>query len=374
LSLILLPETAKNMGVEKLIEDIAPWGRLEFFKSLNDIPALAEKYKSFRVEQILILSFTGPFVLAEVKKKIERPVLSYDTILLETAFDFPSDSILVIVDDNAQAKILEENKSFYEQSREQVKIAITRNTREAGELVVKAYTSGESKIFLLGGVLLSIGKEEVFDIIYEEIGVKKDLRVIDCLEKIIEMSQKSVGEAPSSYTIKSILPCIAESDKIRVIVLFDKPFHEAIPVLFLMIPASTYNEALCSLSFRASKGELVSVYGSGRVCIATVSSIERAKEILEALRKAIERAYSIIRERGGIPKSFIETKMNIRPLDVYKLLPKTNCGECGESSCMAFAVKLVNGQASPDECPHLSSEDKRRLEKMLFPLGEKLVI
>ncbi|RLG45420.1 MAG: hypothetical protein DRN92_06785 [Thermoproteota archaeon] len=32
----------------------------------------------------------------------------------------------------------------------------------------------------------------------------------------------------------------------------------------------------------------------------------------------------------------------ISPTDVYKYLPRTNCGECGETTCMAFAVKLVN--------------------------------
>lgn len=374
MSLVLAPQRARSTDIERLIEDIVPWGKLEFFESPDSILALAEKYRSFRVEQVLILSFTGPLILAEVEKKLGCPVLSYDNVLLETALDFPSENILVIVNDEAQARVLEENKGFYEQSREQVRITIAKDAREAGELVVKTYATGESKVFLLGSLLLSLGKDEVLDLVYEEIGVRKDLRIIDCLEKLIETSQKSAGGAPSSYTIKSILPCIAESDKIRVIAVFDKPFHEAIPILFLMTPASTYNEALCALSFRTSRGELVSVYGSGRICIATVSGIERAKEILEALRKAVEKAYNIMRERGGVSKSVLEAKMKIRPLDVYKLLPKTNCGDCGESSCMAFAVKLVNGQASPDECPHLSSEDKRRLEKMLFPLGEKLII
>ncbi len=32
----------------------------------------------------------------------------------------------------------------------------------------------------------------------------------------------------------------------------------------------------------------------------------------------------------------------VSPIEVYKLLPRTNCKECGEENCMAFAVKLVN--------------------------------
>jgi len=43
----------------------------------------------------------------------------------------------------------------------------------------------------------------------------------------------------------------------------------------------------------------------------------------------------------------------ISPIDVYKLLPKTNCQECNESNCMAFATKLVNGELTISDCPPL---------------------
>jgi acetyl-CoA decarbonylase/synthase, CODH/ACS complex subunit gamma len=43
----------------------------------------------------------------------------------------------------------------------------------------------------------------------------------------------------------------------------------------------------------------------------------------------------------------------ISPIDVYKLLPKTNCGECKEANCMAFATRLVNGELMLADCPPL---------------------
>jgi acetyl-CoA decarbonylase/synthase complex subunit gamma len=43
----------------------------------------------------------------------------------------------------------------------------------------------------------------------------------------------------------------------------------------------------------------------------------------------------------------------ISPIDVYKLLPKTNCGECKEANCMAFATRLVNGELMLSDCPPL---------------------
>ncbi|MCG8617732.1 MAG: LuxR C-terminal-related transcriptional regulator [Desulfobacterales bacterium] len=39
---------------------------------------------------------------------------------------------------------------------------------------------------------------------------------------------------------------------------------------------------------------------------------------------------------------------------ILKLLPGTNCGECGVKTCMAFAALLARQQVSPDQCPHMT--------------------
>jgi hypothetical protein len=41
------------------------------------------------------------------------------------------------------------------------------------------------------------------------------------------------------------------------------------------------------------------------------------------------------------------------PLQAYKLLPKSNCGECRVSTCMAFAAAIIKQEKRPAECPHL---------------------
>ena len=43
----------------------------------------------------------------------------------------------------------------------------------------------------------------------------------------------------------------------------------------------------------------------------------------------------------------------LSPIQIYKLLPGTNCGDCGESNCMAFSAKLVNREALLEECKPL---------------------
>jgi len=53
--------------------------------------------------------------------------------------------------------------------------------------------------------------------------------------------------------------------------------------------------------------------------------------------------------------------MALSGLQIQKLLPKTNCKECGSSTCMAFAMKLAAKKASLSECPYASEEAKQVL-------------
>lgn len=50
--------------------------------------------------------------------------------------------------------------------------------------------------------------------------------------------------------------------------------------------------------------------------------------------------------------------MALKALDIYKLLPKKNCKECGDPTCLTFAMKLAGGKADVDLCPYLSDEAK----------------
>jgi len=53
--------------------------------------------------------------------------------------------------------------------------------------------------------------------------------------------------------------------------------------------------------------------------------------------------------------------MALSGLDIFKLLPKTNCGDCGVPTCMAFAMKIAQKKAELSSCPHASAEAKAAL-------------
>ncbi len=59
--------------------------------------------------------------------------------------------------------------------------------------------------------------------------------------------------------------------------------------------------------------------------------------------------------------------MALTGLDIYKQLPKTNCGECGSPTCLAFAMQLAAKKTSLDKCPHISEGGRAALEGASAP-------
>src|SRR3990172_8300925 len=68
----------------------------------------------------------------------------------------------------------------------------------------------------------------------------------------------------------------------------------------------------------------------------------------------------------------------LSPIDVYKLLPRTNCKECGVENCMAFATKIVNREITIDQCkPLLKKENEKaymQLKEMLKPAVKEVIV
>lgn len=59
--------------------------------------------------------------------------------------------------------------------------------------------------------------------------------------------------------------------------------------------------------------------------------------------------------------------MALTVLEIYKHLPKKNCGECGVPTCLAFAMRIAGHQAKPEHCPYITAEDKAFLESESSP-------
>ncbi len=52
-------------------------------------------------------------------------------------------------------------------------------------------------------------------------------------------------------------------------------------------------------------------------------------------------------------------------IELYRKLPKKNCGECRQKKCMPFALSLMKGEAEPDDCPYLNQDEANELKKQI---------
>ena len=66
--------------------------------------------------------------------------------------------------------------------------------------------------------------------------------------------------------------------------------------------------------------------------------------------------------------------MGLTGIQIFKLLPKTNCKECGVPTCLAFAMNLAAGKAELASCPYVSEEAKALLSEAAAPPIRPLAI
>ncbi len=150
--------------------------------------------------------------------------------------------------------------------------------------------------------------------------------------------------------VRQLLPCIADSSKFRVIANMAPPLGGTLKVLEPLFPRGKYSDKISALIIQ--KGEIITtIYGSGKVTMTMIKSEGEAKEALENLKNTINNAIA----KGVAPAS--REKVRVEPMELYKYLPQTNCGKCGEQSCYTFAIKLMSGEASLEKCTQLKEPE-----------------
>ena len=85
------------------------------------------------------------------------------------------------------------------------------------------------------------------------------------------------------------------------------------------------------------------------IAVSNAADREGAQKELDGLIALVNRTWE---RRAEIPPSY-EVRRRPTMMDVYKLLPQTNCKQCGQPTCYTFALKLVASQKKLDDCPPL---------------------
>lgn len=146
------------------------------------------------------------------------------------------------------------------------------------------------------------------------------------------------------------LPCLAEPGKIQVVGRPTESLGSVIPYLATLPGIVTYNPETPSLTFRRRPGFMTLT--ADKVTITQVTDNEEGENLLANLAEAINTTWEQREELVAVTRP----TRTLRPLDIYTQLPQTNCGECGEATCMAFAAQLFMRERSSEECPPLQAD------------------
>jgi len=139
----------------------------------------------------------------------------------------------------------------------------------------------------------------------------------------------------------------------------DQDVSGAIPYVNSVLGGSTYMKDPPSVTFK-SQGKLITIYQK-KIAINALKDEAEARKIVEWLKREINDAWE---KKDSITPSF-EAMPQPKLMEILKLLPKTNCRECKEPTCLVFATRVVEGAKGPESCPALTSENREKLEKYL---------
>jgi ArsR family metal-binding transcriptional regulator len=139
-------------------------------------------------------------------------------------------------------------------------------------------------------------------------------------------------------------PCVADETKIRLVAHIEGDLSPALPYLNAVMPHASYLPRAETLTYLDGH-RMVALYAR-RITIAKADDIVDAWVTLDRIRRQVEDTWA---RSASIEPSF-ETRKRPPALEIYKRLPRTNCGVCGEMTCMAFALRLWSGQVSVHAC------------------------
>jgi ArsR family metal-binding transcriptional regulator len=155
-----------------------------------------------------------------------------------------------------------------------------------------------------------------------------------------------------SIALEKTLPCLAEPGKIIVVGRPSRPLDDVMPYLASLPNVVAYNPRPPSLTLRRKPG-LITLQPD-RVSITQVTDMAEGMQLLASLADAINATWEHRAELVAVTAR----RQAPKPLDVWAFLPQTNCGLCGELTCMAFAFNLILGRRPVSECRILVQDNR----------------
>ncbi len=151
----------------------------------------------------------------------------------------------------------------------------------------------------------------------------------------------------ASIEFERTRPCLANPERMIIV---GRPSRELTPVLPYLAGLPnllSWNPSLPSVTLRRAEGFIT--LNKQEVLITQVEDIEEGVRLLTVLADAINATWDRREELVAMQAR----RQAPRPLDVWYVLPQTNCRACGLPTCMAFAFALLQHTADIAACPAL---------------------
>jgi ArsR family metal-binding transcriptional regulator len=162
------------------------------------------------------------------------------------------------------------------------------------------------------------------------------------------------------YNKEMFLPkCNPNFQSVHCVAHLDQDISDVLPYLNTALGGGDYIKSPASLTLRIH-GKLIALHAR-EIFVNALNDEGEADKILAWLKKEINETWE---KREEIEPSF-ESPAPPQMMEILRLLPKTNCRECGEPTCMVFALRAVDGVKGPEDCPNLTPENRARLEAYL---------
>lgn len=134
---------------------------------------------------------------------------------------------------------------------------------------------------------------------------------------------------------------------------------EAIPYLNAALGGFTFTKDPPSVTFKVH-GKLITVHAK-KIAVNALKDEDEATKIIEGLKREINSAW----ENRDKIEPLYEAAPQPKVIEILKLLPKTNCKECGQPTCMVFAAQVAEGAKGPEDCPPLNDDGRNNLAEYL---------
>ncbi len=166
-----------------------------------------------------------------------------------------------------------------------------------------------------------------------------------------------------NYTLRIVISeCNPSSPKVNAIADLSENISEVLPYLNTVLKALQYHHEDKFLTVKR-KGRVITFWPR-QIAVTKLEDEKEAREVIEELKEIVNETYA---NRDHI-KPIYTSRPIPRPLDIFKLLPGNNCKECGEPTCMAFAVKLVGQEIAIGKCVPLFSDEFKEKRQVLLDL------